>query len=106
MAGPRASKGHRRRGAERRGGATSKQPPGCRWPKAMIRTAGCGVRASGKGILRAPSAKESAMSELVVVGSINVDFVARVARLPRPGETVAGGAFERHFGGKGANQAV
>jgi len=46
------------------------------------------------------------MSELVVVGSINVDFVARVARLPRPGETVAGGAFERHFGGKGANQAV
>ena len=31
------------------------------------------------------------MSELVVVGSINVDFVARVARLPRAGETVAGG---------------
>ncbi len=44
--------------------------------------------------------------ELTVVGSINVDLVARVPRLPRPGETLTGSAFERFPGGKGANQAV
>jgi ribokinase len=43
---------------------------------------------------------------VVVVGSINVDLVVRAPRLPRPGETVRGGQFEEHFGGKGANQAV
>ena len=41
-----------------------------------------------------------------VVGSLNVDLVVTAARLPRPGETVIGGTFERHGGGKGANQAV
>ena len=44
--------------------------------------------------------------ELTVVGSINLDLVARVDRLPRPGETVAGLDFVRVAGGKGANQAV
>ncbi len=44
--------------------------------------------------------------ELTVIGSINLDLVARVERLPRPGETLAGGDFERFPGGKGANQAV
>jgi ribokinase len=44
--------------------------------------------------------------ELTVVGSINVDFVARMERLPRPGETVPARQFERFPGGKGANQAV
>lgn len=44
--------------------------------------------------------------ELTVVGSLNVDLVARVDRLPRPGETLTGASFERHNGGKGANQAV
>ncbi len=44
--------------------------------------------------------------ELTVVGSINVDLVARMERLPRPGETVAARQFERFPGGKGANQAV
>lgn len=43
---------------------------------------------------------------VIVVGSINVDVVVRVARLPAPGETIAGGELERHGGGKGANQAV
>ena len=42
----------------------------------------------------------------MVVGSINVDLVVAADHLPRPGETVLGGRFARHFGGKGANQAV
>jgi ribokinase len=44
--------------------------------------------------------------ELTVVGSINLDLVARVERLPRAGETLTGSHFERFSGGKGANQAV
>ncbi|HUC35122.1 MAG TPA: PfkB family carbohydrate kinase, partial [Gaiellaceae bacterium] len=43
---------------------------------------------------------------LTVVGSINLDLVARCARLPQPGETVTDATFERFPGGKGANQAV
>jgi len=44
--------------------------------------------------------------ELTVVGSINLDLVTKVARLPRPGETLSGATLERIPGGKGANQAV
>jgi len=43
---------------------------------------------------------------LTVVGSINLDLVARTERLPRPGETVTGATFSRVAGGKGGNQAV
>jgi ribokinase len=43
---------------------------------------------------------------LTVVGSINLDLVARAERLPRAGETITGATFERIPGGKGANQAV
>jgi ribokinase len=43
---------------------------------------------------------------VIVVGSVNVDLVVQAARLPGPGETVTGGTFERHHGGKGGNQAV
>ncbi len=42
---------------------------------------------------------------LVVVGSLNMDFVASVERLPAPGETVLGRDFRMIPGGKGANQA-
>ncbi len=43
---------------------------------------------------------------IVVIGSSNTDLVIRSARLPRPGETVRGEAFQIFAGGKGANQAV
>jgi ribokinase len=43
---------------------------------------------------------------LTVVGSVNLDLVARGERLPRPGETVTDATFARIPGGKGANQAV
>ncbi len=43
---------------------------------------------------------------LAVVGAINVDLVVRGSRLPAPGETVVGGEFSQHQGGKGGNQAV
>ena len=46
------------------------------------------------------------MTSLTVVGSINLDFLVRVERLPRPGETLTARAFTRGPGGKGANQAV
>ena len=46
------------------------------------------------------------MSRVVVCGSVNIDLVGTVARLPHPGETVAGSAFATYPGGKGANQAV
>ena len=45
-------------------------------------------------------------AEIVVVGSLNMDLVARAERLLIPGETVAGQTFSTVPGGKGANQAV
>lgn len=43
---------------------------------------------------------------IVVFGSINVDLIARVARIPAPGETLSGSSFVTAPGGKGANQAL
>jgi ribokinase len=43
---------------------------------------------------------------IVVVGSLNIDLVARVDRIPVPGETIIGLDFEVFSGGKGANQAT
>lgn len=43
---------------------------------------------------------------VVVLGSLNVDEVWQVARLPRPGETVLALDSQRYAGGKGGNQAV
>ncbi len=43
---------------------------------------------------------------ILVIGSSNSDMIAKVQRLPRPGETVMGSEFITAAGGKGANQAV
>ena len=43
---------------------------------------------------------------IVVFGSINVDLIARVPRLPHEGETLRARSFLMAPGGKGANQAV
>jgi ribokinase len=45
-------------------------------------------------------------AKLTVVGSVNLDLVARLERFPRAGETLSASSFERIPGGKGANQAV
>jgi ribokinase len=46
------------------------------------------------------------MPKIVVVGSVNLDIVATVGRLPTPGETVTGAELNHFPGGKGANQAL
>jgi len=43
---------------------------------------------------------------IAVIGSINLDIVARVKNFPQPGETVTNAVVSRFPGGKGANQAV
>jgi ribokinase len=50
--------------------------------------------------------QNSADGRVIVVGSINIDMVMRLPRLPVAGQTVLGGVLALHHGGKGANQAV
>lgn len=57
-------------------------------------------------VMRSPPKPNQAPPHVVVVGSLNIDLIAGVHRLPRPGETVAAHTLLRRFGGKGANQAV
>ena len=45
-------------------------------------------------------------AHITVVGSLNMDLVARAPRIPQPGETIIGSDFHTVPGGKGANQAV
>jgi ribokinase len=46
------------------------------------------------------------MSTIAVIGSVNLDLVATVKKLPEPGETVTDAELNRFPGGKGANQAL
>lgn len=46
------------------------------------------------------------MNKVTVVGSINVDSILHIKRLPQPGETIGMQSFSKAAGGKGANQAV
>ncbi len=44
--------------------------------------------------------------DVTVVGSVNIDLVASVDNLPRPGETVSATGYAQFLGGKGSNQAI
>ena len=44
--------------------------------------------------------------KILVIGSINMDMVARIDHIPLPGETVLGQGYSFAPGGKGANAAV
>jgi len=44
--------------------------------------------------------------KIVVIGSSNIDFIMKMPRLPKVGETVTDAVYMQTFGGKGANQAV
>jgi ribokinase len=46
------------------------------------------------------------MKKVLVLGSINIDFVSFVSRYPHPGETLVSNDFGIFQGGKGANQAI
>ncbi|MBN1665438.1 MAG: ribokinase, partial [Anaerolineales bacterium] len=46
------------------------------------------------------------MADIIVVGSLNMDTVANLEKLPSPGETVHGLKLQKFPGGKGANQAT
>src|SRR5687768_15960286 len=43
---------------------------------------------------------------VAIFGSINLDVIAYLDRLPKPGETLHGTGYKMGLGGKGANQAV
>jgi ribokinase len=45
------------------------------------------------------------MNQIIIVGSLNLDFIVQVAQLPQRGETIRGSQFVTLPGGKGANQA-
>ncbi len=50
--------------------------------------------------------KADDISQILVVGSSNMDLVVKIQRFPLPGETLLGGEFFMNNGGKGANQAI
>ena len=52
------------------------------------------------------STRSTGKPKIVVLGSVNMDLVATMTRMPEPGETVKGDGFFTAGGGKGANQAV
>lgn len=45
------------------------------------------------------------MQNILVIGSINIDYIVSVENMPKLGETIKGKNFTLKYGGKGANQA-
>lgn len=54
----------------------------------------------------APKKLGSIALKIFIFGSVNVDVSARMAALPRPGQTINASGYGIGLGGKGANQAV
>src|SRR5439155_8710808 len=87
------------------GRARPRRPP----PRRAPVPAGRGDRGAGGAAGRAaPARRPPAVrrAPIVVLGGLNVDLVASVPALPRPGETALGERLLTFTGGKGANQAV
>ena len=91
--------------ARRRGHGLRARPLG-RSGRASSTCARTSSAARSKTSARSPPDLAVSAPSIAVVGSINLDLVARCARLPRPGETLTDATFERVPGGKGANQAL
>lgn len=45
-------------------------------------------------------------NDILLIGSLNIDFTAYVDRIPEAGETISGSSFLMSCGGKGFNQAI
>lgn len=58
------------------------------------------------GIYLAKEPKETNMSRITIVGSLNYDLVTFTKKVPAGGETYQADAFENHLGGKGLNEAL
>ncbi len=80
-------------------GARGERPGRPRGPTRYVHEAVRRTRALAGGV-------EGVTGSVVVIGAINVDLVVSGAPLPAPGQTVTGGVFAQHHGGKGGNQAV
>ena len=79
-----------------RKGASASQPPApAHWPSLTLTY----------NIMPPPVSPQNPEGRVVVVGSLNVDFIWSVPTLPRPGETMSATRAKTEFGGKGANQA-
>lgn len=63
-------------------------------------------KTASKASKKDTSTKPGKANTVVVVGSLNIDYFARVETLPQPGETVAAERLTLFHGGKGANQAI
>src|SRR5712671_4270697 len=74
------------------------------WSRSSARK--CGQRSPRRRTPRRSEAYTAGVYDVVVVGKANVDYLVRGPRLPTPGQSVNGDAFQEAAGGKGANQAV
>src|SRR6185369_13768959 len=65
-----------------------------------------GWSCAGRRCVGLNEADRGAGPMIVIFGSLNVDQLIPVDRLPHPGETVMGPSYSFAAGGKGANQAL
>mmetsp|Transcript_14367 Transcript_14367/g.36252 ORF Transcript_14367/g.36252 Transcript_14367/m.36252 type:complete len:387 (+) Transcript_14367:52-1212(+) len=92
-----------------RGGGLLKASSPPRSPSLVLRTSSPKQQQrqrNSSAMAASPAGAPQAGKPLVVVGSVNADFVLSVDRLPLPGETVSASTMDLFPGGKGANQAA